>query len=137
MATLKEENFELEVCFQQYEKPVEFKNYITTMTARISVSCYDYAGVTQFVISNEECVNFINDITKLYNSLAEGVTGISDYEPDQNNLYFKSDGFGHFTVSGVFNNWGDWTLKFEKEIDQTYFSNFIKQLNDNLKSIKK
>ncbi|MCM1439236.1 MAG: hypothetical protein NC131_08565 [Roseburia sp.] len=129
MAILNAGGFTLELKFFHHRETIEFKNYITDTTVRISVSDLDYSGITEFAISCEECVNFIKSLTELFGNLNTGVTGISDYEPDENNLYFQSDGLGHFNVSGVFNNWGDWTLKFEKELDQSYFKNFIKQLN--------
>lgn len=135
MAILKTEDFTLEVVFRHNKNTFLFNNYITDTTAKMAVSCFDYSGVTEFAVSIEECTAFVKDISELFDGLKEGLTGISDYEPEQNNLYFKSDGAGHFNISGIFNNWGEWTLKFEKNIEQTYFKNFIKQLNDEFVSI--
>ncbi|MGN1061120.1 MAG: hypothetical protein ACI4QN_05245 [Candidatus Coproplasma sp.] len=137
MATFKAEDFTLEVSFINYKEEKIFNNIITNYTVRIAVKCFDYSAITEFYISKEEWVGFIKRLTELYDSLKVGVAGISDYEPDQNNLYFNSDGTGNFIISGVFNNWGDWTLKFEKSFDQTYFRHFIKQLNDELSELNK
>lgn len=132
MAVLKTEDFTLEVKFNKFKEYKTFNSILTKMAVTVTVSSYDYSGKTQFACSKEEHIGFVRDLSEIYNSLKEGITGLSDYEPDQNNFYFESDGLGHFNVSGIFNNWGEWTLKFEKNIDQTYFKNFIKQLNDEL-----
>lgn len=137
MAIFKAEDFTLEVNFICYKKEKIFNNIITNLSARIAVNSIVYSGLTEFAISKEECLDFVKRLTELYDSLKVGVVGISDYEPEQNNLYFNSDGSGNFIISGVFNNWGDWTLKFEKSFDQTYFKHFIKQLNNELSELNK
>lgn len=130
MATLKAEDFTLELNYVHYKTD-------NVYTVTISVSSLSYAGKIAFILYKYEYQGFVKDLTELYTSLKIGIAGISDYEPDQNNLYFNSDGTGNFTISGVFNNWGDWTLKFEKSFDQTYFRHFIKQLNDELSELNK
>ena len=54
------------------------------------------------------------------------------YEPEENFIAFESDGMGHFNVNGILNNWRNWTLKFSKTIDQSYFKNFIRQLQSEI-----
>lgn len=130
MAIFKAEDFELELKFIGSKTDSVF-------VVTISVTCIVYSGKTTFYVCKEQCYGFVQDLTELYNSLKVGKAILSDYEPDQNNLCFDSDGTGNFTISGVFNNWGDWTLKFEKSFDQTYFKHFIKQLNDELSELYK
>lgn len=121
MAIFKAEDFLLEINYTGHKTDDVF-------SVTISVSSNVYSGKASFYVCKEHYYGFVNDFCDLYNSLNTGKAIISDYEPDKNNLCFDSDGTGNFTISGVFNNWGDWTLKFEKRFDQTYFKRFVLQL---------
>ncbi|MGN0812827.1 MAG: hypothetical protein ACI4MQ_04880 [Candidatus Coproplasma sp.] len=99
---MKAEGFTLEVNFIYYKKEIAYINYINYYFAKIAVSSSVYSGKTEFIVSEEECTNFVKSLTELFESLKVGDVGISDYEPDQNNLCFDSDGRGNFTISGVF-----------------------------------
>ncbi|MGN0824020.1 MAG: hypothetical protein ACI4MB_02990 [Candidatus Coproplasma sp.] len=86
MATFNAEGFTLEVNFIYYKKEKLFNCIINNYSVRIIVKCFDYSGNTEFAISKEEYIDFVKRLTELYDTLNIGVAGISDYEPDQNNL---------------------------------------------------
>lgn len=94
-----------------------------------------YSGEVQFYCRHDVCKKFVSDISILYNTLRKGRAKISEeFEEDDNFVLFESDGTGHFTISGILNDWDmSWSLKFEEYVDQTFFAGFIKQLNDELK----
>lgn len=99
--------------------------------ADISVADGEYMGKISFSCDGDDMRRFAGELDRLYKTLKEGETGLSEpYEPDDNCLRFVSDGLGHFTVSGVFNKWCDCTLEFKKTVDQTYLKSFVKEIKE-------
>ncbi|MGN0814016.1 MAG: hypothetical protein ACI4MH_02135 [Candidatus Coproplasma sp.] len=131
MAELNSENFCL--------KFIICKEIEESANCYISVSGSDgnrYSGEISFLCPKVMIRSFFYELKWLYETLKEGSATIcEDYEPDDNFIGFISDGMGHFTVKGVFNNWCKWTLKFEETCDQTYLKKFVRELEDEIKKL--
>ena len=118
MALLNAGGFSLEIIKDKYN-------------VNVSVKGDSYSGVFSLYCTKEDFVKFVKEISELYETLLEGKTVIREiYE--MNFLSFESDGMGHFIISGEYDEWG-WHLRFSESCDQSYFKNFIKQLNGEVK----
>lgn len=115
MAVLKTPEFVLEIVY--------IKN-----AAYIKIVGHEYSAEFTINRSYEEFRDFAFKLKSMYESLKEVEAKLQeDYEHDF--LCVKSDGLGHFIISGEFNNWTHWNLKFTETVDQTFISNFLKQLS--------
>jgi hypothetical protein len=130
MAKLTCNDFELDINFVKTGKISNDGEDV--FDVQISVKDIHYSGdIYLYYFTKGEIKVTVERISELYETLKEGLVGFYDnydYEPENNNIKFVSDGLGHFIVKGVFNAYGDWMLKFSKLIDQTYFKSFLKQL---------
>jgi hypothetical protein len=103
---------------------------------QIAVKDIHYSGnLCLEYFTKSELVEIVNKLSELYETLKEGEVGFYEsfnFEPENNNIIFVSDGFGHFIVKGAFNIYGDWSLRFKKEIDQTYFKGFVRQIKQEI-----
>lgn len=108
---------------------ITFKNDIVC----ISVTDDAYSGRISLNYQKQDFASFVSELTELFQSLHKGTASLEEYyEPEENFIAFESDGMCHFNVNGILNNWGNWTLKFSKTIDQSYFKNFIRQLQSEI-----
>jgi hypothetical protein len=139
MAKLTCLDFNLEIRFTEKvdsvnNKTVENSDGERVYDVYVSVKDVHYSGeMTILYVAESAIKSRVEELCKLYQTLKEGKCGFYDWESDINNVEFISDGSGHFTICGIFtkligvdNN--HWSLKFSKQIDQTYFKNFILQL---------
>jgi hypothetical protein len=139
MAKLTCQDFNLEILFVKKinsttNQSVVNENGERVYDVRISVSDIHYSGeITLPYFAESEIKGRVQELCSLFQTLKEGKSGFYDWDADINFVEFISDGSGHFKVCGTFtkligvdNN--HWSLKFSTEIDQTYFKNFINQL---------
>jgi hypothetical protein len=139
MAKLTCLDFSLEILFVEKIDSVNNKSVVNKDNERIfdifvSVKDIHYSGeMTIPYVTESEIKSRVGELCELYQTLKEGKCGFYDWEADINFVEFISDGSGHFEVCGTItkllgvDNYS-WSLKFSKQIDQTYFKNFINEL---------
>jgi hypothetical protein len=126
---LNGEQFCLSLDFQVFVGEICYpSNTILT----VSVSSEGFSATSTMDIDIKSVYAFCDDLKSIYDSLS----GTAKIQQAYGNQYvsFSGDGIGHILVSGFLSSNGEngfWQeLKFENCIDQTFISEFIKNLTD-------
>jgi hypothetical protein len=144
MAKLSCNDFSLEILFVDNIESLKNKGSERIFDVYVNVKDTHYCGDTTILYFTEsEIKSSVEELCKLFQTLKEGKAGFYErgkWEAKLNYIEFNSDGLGHFLICGSFtkligtdNN--HWLLNFSKQIDQTYFSNFIKQLEQEIQNL--
>lgn len=97
----------------------------------LTVKGKNYSGSVSFEVDESEYKKFEKTLAKLYKTLKEGEAVLNENFGGANNITIRSDGLGHFIISGVLYDYNKfWKLSFSETVDQTYFKRFISELEN-------
>ena len=127
MAKICSDNFVFSIDVTSMDLEQGAKGNPYNSTCDIQVISDEFSGKTEITTSIKNIINFVNELKSMYDTF-KGKATLVDFDFGTK-INVECDYRGYFIFEGVLINQSFQKLQFKNSIDQTYLSDFIRDLS--------
>ena len=130
MAKICSDKFSLSIDITDIDLEQDLRGNPYNSTCDIQVVSDGFSGKTKITTSVKNLIDFVNDLKKMFDTF-KGKANLNDFDFGTK-INVECDYRGYFIFEGLLVNQSFQQLQFKNSIDQTYLSDFIRELSSQI-----